>query len=111
MINSTNDPKMALALMIPKLGAIQERVAGLDTVMQFKNSLKFVNASTGMALDRMMTALDALGAECYLEGCKEGLKLATEVVLKEGAQETPLAAQHYAAEAQKSKDALVEKKL
>ena len=44
------------------------------TAIQFRNSLKYVQGSTSMSLEKMTTALDALCVSCCLEGLKHALK-------------------------------------
>lgn len=56
------------------------RVVSLPLIQQFKNSLKFVNTSTNMTLDRMISALDRVGAECYVDGFNAGLIAAQKVM-------------------------------
>lgn len=71
---------MNLEALIPTIEETHQRVASLNGVRQFKNSLRFVNTSTNMTLDRMILALDNVGAECYLDGFNAGLIAAQKVL-------------------------------
>ena len=62
--------------LVPTLEETSRRVVSLPLIQQFKNSLRFVNTSTNMTLDRMILALDRVGAECYLDGFNAGLIIA-----------------------------------
>lgn len=68
---------------IPNETEILDIVRANGSVIQFKNSLKFVQGSTSMSLERMNTALDLMCAMVYTEGMKAGLEVGKDIVKAE----------------------------
>ena len=60
------------------LEAVLEIVKKHPKVLQFQNSLKFIQGGTNVSLERMGVALELLCADVYLEGMKQGLKQVKE---------------------------------
>lgn len=68
---------------VPSEAEVRATVAKHSAVLQYKNSLKFIQGGTNMSLERMQTALDALCAVIYVEGYRAGLELAQDEVAAE----------------------------
>lgn len=66
----------AASALVPNADEAIELVRKNDKLVQFKNSLKFVQASTSMSLDRMLVALDLTAASIYVDGMRAGVELA-----------------------------------
>lgn len=77
----------------PTLEEVVLLASRFDRVLQFKNSLKYIQGGTNVTLDRMILALDHLAADAYLEGYKAGINFAKteltkpEVVFKPAGKE------------------------
>lgn len=61
-------------MSIPNLTELTERLKNHPDVLQFKNSLKYVQTSTSISLDRLPAVLDALCVKLYLEGQRDALE-------------------------------------
>ena len=84
------EPTTPTLTKFPTLEEVVLLASKFDRVLQFKNSLKYIQGGTNVTLDRMILALDHLAADAYLEGYKEGIKFAkTEVLAKTEVVFTP----------------------
>ena len=61
-------------MTVPNLTELTELIKNHPDVLQFKNSLKYVQTSTSISLERLPGVLDALCMKLYLEGQKAGLE-------------------------------------
>lgn len=65
-------PKPEVAIGELTVDEIIQRVKANPKLLQFQNSLKFIQGGTNMSLERMELALVALCADLYIEGMKAG---------------------------------------
>lgn len=62
---------------IPTKEEVMELVRKNPSALQFKNSLKYVQTSTNMSLDRLNIALDLVLASIFQEGFLAGMEYIT----------------------------------
>lgn len=68
-----------LTLTLPE---VQDKIlASCPTILQFKNSLRFVQSSTSLSMDNLILKLDIVGQECFLAGLQEGISIAKKELL------------------------------
>lgn len=85
----TSTPTPPLAVEEPKQARVptpdetMEIVQAHPLVLQFKNSLKWVQGGTGVSIERMSSALDSLAMDVYLAGMQHGLDISKELVKHE----------------------------
>ena len=68
------------------LPEVQDKIlVSCPTILQFKNSLRFIQSSTSLSMDNLILKLDVVGQECFLAGLQEGLQIAKKELLNNNA--------------------------